>query len=243
MKKHSDRLQIKGFIPNSLLDWDGKIVSTLYAPYCNFRCPFCQNAGLVLNPQKLETIPFRTIENYLKNNKKWVDGVCVTGGEPCMYKDLPQFLSKIKKLGILVKLDTNGAFPVMLEDIIKKKLVDYIALDVKAPLELTAYSKAAGIKNKKVIENVKKSIKLIMDCGIDYEFRTTVVPTLHAEKDIEEIAKFIKDAKKYALQNFSNKGEILDYKFKHVKPYHVEILHRMQRIAAYYVKNCIVRES
>ncbi len=243
MQRKSPELIIKGFIQNSLLDWDGKIVSTLYTPYCNFRCPFCQNAGLVLNPQELETIPFKTIENYLKNNKKWVDGVCITGGEPCMYKDLPQFLSKIKKLGILVKLDTNGAFPVMLEDIIEKKLADYIALDIKAPLELTAYSKSIGIENKKVLKNVKKSIKLIMDSHIDYEFRTTVVPTLHAEKDIEEIAKFIKGAKKYALQNFSNQGEILDFKFKHIKPYHMEILYRMQRITTVYMKNCIVRDG
>lgn len=243
MKSESSKLQIKGFIQNSLLDWDGKIVSTLYTPYCNFRCPFCQNGELVLNPQKLETVPFKAIENYMKNNKKWVDGVCITGGEPCMYKDLPQFLARIKKSGMLVKLDTNGAFPVMLEDVIKKKLVDYIALDIKAPLESEAYSKAIGIKNPENLEDVKRSIELIMDSGIDYEFRTTVVPTLHKEKDIEEIAKFIKGAKKYALQNFSNQGEILDPKFKNVKPYHIEILQRMQRITSVYVKNCVVRGS
>ncbi len=243
MKRQSSKLQIKGFIPNSLLDWDGKIVSTIYTPYCNFRCPFCQNAGLVLNPQKLETIPFKTVENYLRNNKKWVDGVCVTGGEPCMYKDLPQFLSKIKKLGVSVKLDTNGGFPVLLKNIIDKKLVDYIALDIKAPLELASYSKAIGVSNPKNLENVKKSIKLIIDSGIDYEFRTTVVPTLHTEKDIEEIARFIKEARKYALQNFSNKGEILGPKFKNIKPYHIEILYRMQRIASVHVENCIVRGS
>jgi pyruvate formate lyase activating enzyme len=241
MKRQFSKLQIKGFIQNSLLDWDGKIVSTLYAPYCNFRCPFCQNGELVLNPQKLETIPFSVIEDYLKNNKKWVDGICITGGEPCMYKDLPQFLAKIKKLGILVKLDTNGGFPVLLESIINEKLADYIALDIKAPLNLESYSKSIGLKSEKAPENVKKSIKLIMESDMDYEFRTTVVPTLHTEKDIEEIAKFIKGAKKYALQNFSAQGEILDPKFKDVKPYHIEILHRMQRIASTYVESCIVR--
>lgn len=160
-----------------------------------------------------------------------------------MYRQLPLFLSKIKKLGILIKLDTNGAFPIMLQNVIKKKLIDYIALDIKAPLKLTAYSEAIGINNPKNLENVKKSIKLIMDCNIGYEFRTTVVPTLHTEKDIEEIAKFIKGAKKYALQNFSNQGEILDAKFKHIKPYKIEILRRMQKIASCYVKNCVVRGS
>ncbi len=129
------------------------------------------------------------------------------------------------------------------KDIINKKLVDYIALDIKAPLDLSSYSESIGVKNPKILENVKKSIKLIMDSDIDYEFRTTVVPTLHEEKDIEEIAKFIKGAKKYALQNFSNKGEILDPKFKDIKPYHIEILYRMQRIASPYVKKCIVRGS
>ena len=241
MRKQSRKLRIKGFIQNSLLDWDGKIVSTLYTPYCNFRCPFCQNAGLILEPEKIQEIPFEIIRDYLKNNKKWIDGVCITGGEPCMYKDLPQFLAKMKKLGILVKLDTNGAFSIMLKGIITKKLVDYIALDIKAPLELTAYSKSIGSTNPKNLENVKKSIKLIIDSDVDYEFRTTVVPTLHTEKDIEKIAKFIKGAKKYALQNFSNKGEILDPQFQKVKPYHMEILYRMQRIASPFVKQCVVR--
>ena len=241
MQRKSTKLTIKGFIQNSLLDWDGKIVSTLYTPYCNFCCPFCQNAGLVLKPEKLETVPLGVIEDYLKKHREWVDGVCITGGEPCMYKDLPQLLEKIRKLGMLVKLDTNGAFPVLLQGIINDKLVDYVALDIKAPLDLASYCKSAGIKNPAILENVKKSIKLIMESGIDYEFRTTVVPTLHKEKDIEEIAKFIKGAKKYALQNFSNKGEILDRKFKDFKPYHIEILYRMQRMASPYVKKCVVR--
>jgi pyruvate formate lyase activating enzyme len=240
-RKRVSKLIIKGFIPTSLLDWDGKIVSTLYTPYCNFRCPYCQNAELVLNPKRLETIPFEVIEDYLTKNKKWIDGVCLTGGEPCMYKDLPEFIQKIRKLGVLVKLDTNGGFPIMLQDIIKKKLVDYIALDIKAPIDLSSYSKSTGVKNPKILEKVKKSIKLIMNSRIDYEFRTTVVPTLHKEKDIEKIAKFIKGAKKYALQNFSNKGEILDPQFKNVKPYHIEILRRMQKIASPYVKKCVVR--
>ncbi len=243
MQRESTKLTIKGFIRNSLLDWDGKIVSTLYTPNCNFRCPFCQNAELVLTPEKLETIPLEVIGEYLKNNKGWVDGVCITGGEPCMYKDLPEFIREIRKLNMLIKLDTNGGFPVLLQDIIEKKLVDYVALDIKAPLDLASYSKVVGVNNPKVLENVKDSIKLIMDSGIDYEFRTTVVPTLHEEKDIEQIAKFIKGAKKYALQNFSTQGEILDPKFKDIKPYHIEILYRIQRIVSVYVKKCVVRGS
>jgi pyruvate formate lyase activating enzyme len=237
------KLLIKGFIQNSLLDWDGKIVSTLYTPYCNFRCPYCQNAGLVLAPEKLETVPFKVIKDYLKENKKWVDGICLTGGEPCIFRDLPEFIKSIREIGIMVKFDTNGTFPEMLKKLIDEKLVDYIALDIKAPLEEEAYACSVGIKNKYVLERVKKSIKMVMDSGINYEFRTTVVPTLHTEEDIEKIAKFIKGAKKYVLQNFSNQGEILDPKFAEIKPYHIKTLDKMRDLASSYVHKCVVRGS
>lgn len=235
------KLQIKGFIQSSLLDWDGKIVSTLYVPYCDFRCPYCQNAGLVLKPQELETVPFEVIKDYLKRNKKWIDGICLTGGEPCIFKDLPEFIKKVRDIGVMVKLDTNGAFPEMLQKIIKQKLVDYIALDIKAPLEQEAYTRAVGVSDKDVLKRVKESIKIIMDSGVDYEFRTTVVPILHKEKDIDEIAKFIKGAKKYALQNFSNQGEILDPEFKKIKPYPIKTLNKMQKLVSHYVDECVVR--
>jgi len=235
------KLQIKGFIQNSLLDWDGKIVSTLYTPYCNFRCPYCHNGGLVLEPEKLETIPFEVIKDYLEKNKKWVDGICLTGGEPCIFKDLPEFIKSIREIGVMVKFDTNGTFPEMLQSIIKQKLVEYIAMDIKGPLNFKAYAHSIGVKNKYVLERVKKSIDIIKNSGIDYEFRTTVVPTLHKDKDIEEIAKFIKGAKKYALQNFSNQGEILDPKFTEIKPYHIETLQKMCDLASPYVDKCVVR--
>ena len=237
------KLVIKGFIQNSLLDWDGKIVSTLYTPYCNFRCPYCQNAGLVLEPEQLETIPFEVIGDYLKKNKEWVDGICLTGGEPCIFKDLPEFIRKIRDIGVMVKFDTNGTFPKMLKRLIDEKLVEYLALDIKGPLEEEAYGRSIGVENKYVLERVKKSIKIIMNSGIDYELRTTIVPTLHTEEDIEKIAKFIKGAKKYALQNFSAQGEILDPKFKEIKPYHIETLNKMQDLVSPYVDKCVVRGS
>ncbi|MCK4401564.1 anaerobic ribonucleoside-triphosphate reductase activating protein [bacterium] len=235
------KLVIKGFIQTSLLDWDGKIVSTLYTPHCNFRCPYCQNAGLIINPQKLETIPFRVIKDYLRRNNKWIDGICLTGGEPCMYKELPEFIQKIRELDIMVKLDTNGGFPDMLAEVINKKLVNYIAMDVKAPLDFLSYSKSTDIKNPLILEKVEDSIRLIMESDIDYEFRTTVVPTLHEEEDILRIAEFIKGAKKYAMQNFSSQGEILDPKFKKVKPYPIEKLNKIQKLVSSYVGECVVR--
>ncbi len=235
------KLVIKGFIQTSLLDWDGKIVSTLYTPHCNFRCPYCQNAGLIINPEKLETIPFEAIKDYLRRNNKWIDGICLTGGEPCMNEDLPEFVQKIRELDIMVKLDTNGGFPDMLAEVIKNKLVNYIAMDVKAPLDFKSYFKSTGIKSPLILENVKDSIRLIMESDIDYEFRTTVVPTLHDEEDILRIAKFIKRAKKYAMQNFSAQGEILDPKFEKIKPYPIEKLNKIQKLVSPYVGECVVR--
>jgi len=235
------KLQIKGFIPTSLLDWDGKIVSTLYVPHCNFRCPYCQNAGLILNPEKLETIPWAVIEEHLGKNKGWIDGICLTGGEPGIFPNLPQFIQKIRDLNILVKLDTNGGFPKMLERLLKAKSIDYVAMDLKAPLNFPAYAKSAGIKNPEAIKKIKESIELIMASEIDYEFRTTVVPTLHTEEDIEKIAQSIQGAKKYALQNFSNQGEILTEEFKRLKPYPIEKLEGMQKKVSGYVKKCVVR--
>ena len=237
------KLIIKGFIQTSLLDWDGKIVSTLYTPHCNFRCPYCQNAGLIINPEKLETIPFEVIKDYLRKNNKWIDGICLTGGEPCMYKNLPEFIQRIRELDMMVKLDTNGGFPDMLADVIEKKLVNYIAMDIKAPLDFPLYSKSTGIKNPLILKKVKDSIRLIMESDIDYEFRTTVVSTLHEEEDILRIAKFIKGAKKYAMQNFSAQGDILDPKFKKIKPYPIEKLNKIRKLVSPYVEKCVVRGS
>lgn len=237
------KLHIKGFIPTSLLDWDGKIVSTLYTPYCNFRCPYCQNGGLILDPDELETIPWAVIKEHLVKNKGWVDGVCLTGGEPCIFHDLPQFIREVRALGVLVKLDTNGSFPKMLERLFQTKLVNYVALDIKASLDACAYARSVEIKSAHLVERVTQSIRLLMNSGVDYEFRTTVVPSLHTMEDIENIAKSIKGAKKYALQNFSNQGEILTEEFKKLKPYPIEKLEEMQKRVSSYVDKCVVRGS
>lgn len=234
------KIEIKGFLRSSLIDWDGKIVSTLFVPGCNFRCPFCQNVDLILTPEKLETIKISDIIDYLGQKKGWLDGICLTGGEPCIYDDLSGFFRKIHGSGMLVKLDTNGSSPEMLEQLISQKLVDYVAMDVKAPLEMIPYGRSSGIDCAKVLEEVKKSVKILLNSGIDYEFRTTVVPTLHSEEDVRTIASFIRGARKYALQNFSNQ-ETLDPRFRDIVPYPEEVLRRMQEAAAPYVEQVVVR--
>lgn len=233
-------IEIKGMIETSLLDWDGKVVTTLFTPRCNFRCPYCQNAGLVLHPEKDKTIPLPRILEHLSKYKKWIDGICLTGGEPCLYQDIDVFLKEFKQCGSKVKLDTNGAFPGIVKMLISKGLVDYIAMDVKAPIEeeKTKYQKATGVKVD--IKKIKESIKIIMESGIDYEFRTTVVPTLHSAEDVLAIARYINGANKYGLQNFSNK-EPMNPDFKKIDPYRKEDLEEMKKAVLQFVGECVVR--
>jgi pyruvate formate lyase activating enzyme len=195
-------LDVKGFIDISFVDWDGKISSVLFLPSCNFRCPFCHNVNLVLCPEKLETIPFGYIEDQLDKQKGWTDGVCITGGEPTLHSGLPEICSRIKKMSFMVKLDTNGTNPTMLKELIDMKLVDYVAMDIKAPLTIEKYSKATGVNAEKLLENVKESIRLLMESGIDYEFRTTVVPSIHTLEDIKQVCRSLNGCKKYILQKF-----------------------------------------
>ncbi|NIM02994.1 anaerobic ribonucleoside-triphosphate reductase activating protein [bacterium] len=234
------KILIKGLIETSLIDWDGKIVSTLYTPYCNFRCPYCQNAGLILSPDQYETIPFEVISNLLTSHQNWIDGICLTGGEPCFFEDLPEFLGKIRNLAMKIKLDTNGTFPEMLRRVIDRGLVDYVAMDIKAPLNFNAYERSTRIKSKELFEKVRESVNLIVHSGVDYEFRTTVVPGLHNDEDILEIAREIKGARKYALQNFSNR-ETMDPEFQKIAPYKIEELENMRKNSLQYVSCCVVR--
>jgi pyruvate formate lyase activating enzyme len=194
-------LTIKGWNETSLLDWDGKIVTTLYVGGCNFRCPFCHNFQLVESPDSLPTISVETIEAYLLAHRDFIDGICLTGGEPCLYKKsgLLDFLQQIKELGFLIKLDTNGADPDCLAVLCQQKLVDYLAMDIKAPLDKT-YEKLTAVTID--LQKISASIKLIINSGIAYEFRTTVVPPWIGEKEISAIAKSITGASSWVLQQF-----------------------------------------
>jgi len=216
-------------IETSLIDWEGKIVSTLYLPLCNFRCPFCYNCDLILYPENFPNISQRKINNFLLERKDFIDGICMSGGEPTLYPDLPAYFKEIKDKGFLIKLDTNGTNPKLLKNLLDFSLVDYIALDIKSSLDFDNYSKAAGIRDKILLEKVKDSIGLIMNSKVDYEFRTTVVPLLHSEEIIMEIARYISGAKKYVLQNFSPLEKTLDPSFQKIKPYSDEKIKELIR--------------
>jgi pyruvate formate lyase activating enzyme len=196
-------LEIKGFLDVSFVDWDGKLSSVIFLPNCDFRCPFCHNVNLVLHPEKLETIPFEYVEGQLKKQRGWIDGVCITGGEPTLHSGLPELCSRLKKMGFLVKVDTNGANPTMLRELMVRGLVDYVAMDIKAPLTEKKYSRATCVKADRLLEKVKESIKILLGSDMDYEFRTTVVPMLHDEEDIKQICRSLRECRKYFLQRFN----------------------------------------
>ena len=236
-------MEIKGFIGISLSDWDGKVSSVLFLPHCNFRCPFCHNSTLVLHPEKIETIPFKRLENHLKKQRGWIDGVCITGGEPTLHNDLPDLCSKLKKMDFLVKVDTNGTNPTMLKELMDRGLIDYTAVDIKAPLTLEKYSKATGINAGKLLEKVEETIRMLLKSKIDYEFRTTVVPTLHEERDIKEVCASIKGCKKYVLQKFdvSLGKTTIDPNFSKLKPFTDEEMKTFLSIAQKFLPNAKLR--
>lgn len=234
-------MEIKGFIGVSLSDWDGKVSSVIFLPGCNLRCPFCYNKSLVLQPEKMPSIALESIEDYLQTNRKWIDCVVVTGGEPTLHVDLPLLCKKIKELGLGVKVDTNGSNPNMVSGLLEKGLVDYIALDVKAPLTNQKYSKACGVNADKILEKIRATIQMLLDDALTYEFRTTLVPTLHQIGDIEAICQSIKGCKKYALQNFKSEVETIDPKFQGVKPFSMAQMEDFLQVAKKIVPNTVLR--
>src|SRR3989339_1577085 len=233
----SANISVKGFIETSFVDWDGKVAAVIFLPYCNFRCPFCSNGPLITEPEKLAEIPLEKIEDFIRQRRDFLDGVVISGGEPTIHPWLPQLIDRFKQLGLLIKLDTNGASPDFLATHLPKHLIDFVAMDSKAPLN-DKYQLLAGTKID--LEKIKASIRLIMASGVDYEFRTTVVPTLLDETDIEAIAQTLAGARKLALQQFVP-GHALDEKLHSVAPFSKEQFADMARAARSHIPNTIVR--
>ncbi len=197
---------INGLEKLSLVDFDEHLCCTTFSSGCNFRCPFCHNSPLVLDVKNQPLIDEDEILKFLKKRKGILDGVCISGGEPTLQKDLKTFLKKIKELGYLTKLDTNGSNPDLLQELIDEGLIDYIAMDIKSSPE--GYSLAVGIENFN-LTSVKKSIEILKSNNLPYEFRTTIINELHTEKDIVEIGKWLKGSKKYFLQKFKDTGSCI----------------------------------
>jgi len=233
-------IEIGGLEKSTLIDYPARVACTVFLIGCNFRCPFCYSSELVL-PEKIKSQPRiseKEFFDFLKKRKGLLEGVVICGGEPTLNKDLPDFVKKIKKLGYRVKIDTNGSNPEMLKELIKKKLLDYVAMDIKASLRSQEYERVVGVKTD--LEKIKKSIGIIKNSGIDYEFKTTVVPTIHTKEDIIKIAKAIAPAKKYFLQNFRAEKTI-NPKFEKIKPYSKDFLLEIKEKIAGYFDICEVR--
>ena len=233
-------MEIGGFLRLSLLDYPGKLAAVVFTIGCNFRCWFCQNRDLVLkNYKNLVVYREEEVIEKIESARGMIDGVAITGGEPTIQHDLPQFIQKIKEKGLLVKLDTNGSNPGMLEDLINHKLIDYVAMDIKAPF--SRYKSEIGVDSDSLVENVKKSIKLIMESNIDYEFRTTALPNFTIE-DFIEIARQIKGAKLYSIQQYDNTN-ILDQSRREALPLKAETLKEIkaQIDNASLVEKCVVK--
>ena len=192
-------MNIGGWQRFSLIDYPKKVCGILFAQGCNFRCPYCHNPELVDHSLFQECLQEEEIFSFLHKRKGKLDAVSITGGEPTIQPDLVEFIERIKDIGYLTKIDTNGSRPEVLELLINRRLLDYIAMDVKAPLE--KYRNIA--KTKVNPDNIKKSIETIMDSGVEHEFRTTVVKSLLKKVDLEKIASLIKGARLYVLQKFA----------------------------------------
>ena len=197
-------MNIQGFQKLTLLDFPEKTACTVFTGGCNLRCPFCHNGSLVLNPTESQSVENEVLE-YLKKRTGIIDGVCITGGEPLLQPDLLSFIKKCKETGVAVKLDTNGASPEKLKQILDSGLVDYIAMDIKAAP--SNYKSATGSEIDFSV--FLKSMEIIRNSGIPYEFRTTAVKGLHTASDFEEIAKILKTDEKYFIQKFTDSGNLL----------------------------------
>lgn len=207
-------MQIGGFVKQSLIDYPGKIAAIVFTQGCNFRCGYCHNPGLVLPElfHQNQAISVNEVLCYLQERKNWLDGVVVTGGEPTIHKDLPEFLKKIKDMGYLIKLDTNGSNPLMLEHIIKESLADYIAMDIKTTLKTTNYSQITGIgESDGITEKVIASIDMLKNSNIETEFRTTKLPGIHTSGILNFILDYLGKNSRYTVNDFRDGAIISSY--------------------------------
>jgi pyruvate formate lyase activating enzyme len=243
-----DSVEIKGMEKASLVDYPGKVCAVVFLANCNFRCPYCQNPDLINQPDRLPSVDEQELFGLLKARGKWLDAVCITGGEPTMHAGLPGFAKRIKGLtqakpasghsdaGFLVKLDTNGSNPQMLKQLLDENLLDYVAMDIKGPLD--RYAEAAGVPVD--LRKIEESIGLIKNSDIDYEFRATVLPRLVSEQDLLKVGKWLAGSKRFAIQQFRPLNT-LNPAYKDEKQYSPEELERFKKLLLPYFQEVEIR--
>ena len=248
-------MKIYGFQKTTLLDYPEHVAATVFTGGCNFRCPYCQNAGLVLcggqeSAQALAEIPREEVLAHLKKRHGVLDGVCITGGEPTLQPDLEEFIREVRDLGFQVKLDSNGYRPEVLRRLLEQELLDYVAMDVKACRG--NYARAVGLEREKsdlrggmpggadfCLERIEESIALLQGSGIPYEFRTTAVKGLHTVEEFGEIGEWLAGSRAYFIQSYRESGEILDG--AGLAAFSTEELCEMKRLAGRYIDRVELR--
>ena len=228
-------MQIFGYNKTTLLDFPEHVACTVFTGGCNFRCPFCQNGDLVLHGGSLPVLDEEEVFRVLRKRKGILTGVCVTGGEPTLQRDLDVFLSRVKELGYLVKLDSNGYRPEVLQSLCERGLVDYFAMDIKSSPE--NYARTAGVKELDM-GLIRESVDFIRSCGLDYEFRTTVVRELHSSGDFLSIGEWLKGCKAYFLQSYVESEGVICKEFS---SYSKEELEEFVMLLKPYIDNVSLR--
>lgn len=224
-----------GFQKMTMLDFPGYVACTVFTPGCNFRCPFCHNSLLVTRMNDNEIYTEDDILSYLKKRQGVIDGICISGGEPLMHDDIFDFVRKVKEIGLLVKIDTNGSFPDKLRKLIDSGNIDYVAMDIKNCPD--RYAETVAIPGFD-FEPVRKSVQILLEGKINYEFRTTVVKEFHTPQDMVSVGELIKGADRYFLQHFiESEGNIQ----QGLTPLCKEEMENLRQIAAEYVKNAELR--
>lgn len=228
-------MNISGLQKLTLLDFPGKLACTVFTAGCNFRCPFCHNASLVL-PGEMPHMDTEEVLSFLKKREGILEGVCITGGEPCLQDDLEQFIETVRSMGFLIKLDTNGSFPQKLSSLLEKGLLDYVAMDIKTSKE--KYLEVCGVKNEKLLQNVIESVEILKSSTVHHEFRTTTAKELQTKEDFEKIGEWLKGEKRYFIQQYETSGELVGAK---MTPYSKGELSAFADIMRKYVTDVEVR--
>ena len=226
---------INGLQKTTLLDYPSKVAATIFFGGCNFRCPFCHNMDLVLHPEHAESLSEEDILSFLRSRKGILDGVCITGGEPTLQKDLPELIKKIKDLGYCVKLDTNGTDPAMLRTLVDEKMLDYVAMDIKTSPD--DYPAVCNVSNPG-LGLIRESVSFLLEGRIPYEFRTTVVKEYHQDENMKQIGAWIKGANAYFLQSFTDSEYVPDHT---LHPHDKETLERFVQILKPFVSAVSLR--
>ena len=228
---------VRGLLETTFIDWEGRLAAEVFLGGCNFRCPFCHARHLVLGDEDGESIPIDAVDACVERQEGWIDGIIISGGEPCLQPQLGDFVDHFRRLGLAVKLDTNGSRPEILARLIESGAVDAVSMDVKGPLD-QRYHAIAGVEVD--LEAIRSSIELLIGGNIEYEFRTTVCPSFHDDDAMDKTGLAVRGAQRYVLQRF-RPVNCLDPAFNEVEPYTDEQMRRFADMVRKYVVSCQVR--